>query len=135
MISIDRGLYSRDGFDLAMDLHVQRGSFCAVLGPSGSGKSTLLNVIAGFEPLTKGRILFAGLDATASPPAERPVTFVFQDHNSFAHLDAWLNQEHGVGSTTYQQILRPLFRIPAVSQFRETRVLLQPLPVLLQRRR
>jgi thiamine transport system ATP-binding protein len=96
MISIDRGLYSRDGFDLAMDLHVQRGSFCAVLGPSGSGKSTLLNVIAGFEPLTKGRILFAGLDATAAPPAERPVTFVFQDHNSFAHLDAWNNVALGI---------------------------------------
>lgn len=96
MIRIDKGFYSRDGFDLAMDLHVQRGIFCAVLGPSGSGKSTLLNVIAGFEPLANGRILFAGLDATSAPPAARPVTFVFQDHNSFAHLDAWSNVALGI---------------------------------------
>lgn len=96
MIRIENGRYLRDGFDLAMDLHVTRGSFSAVLGPSGSGKSTLLNVIAGFEGLAQGRILFAGLDATLTPTAERPVTLVFQDHNCFAHLDAWENVALGI---------------------------------------
>ena len=99
MIRIEKGFYSLDGFDLAMDLHVPRGSFAAVLGPSGSGKSTLLNVIAGFEALSRGRILFAGRDATALPPAERPVSLVFQDHNSFAHLDAWSNVALGLSTS------------------------------------
>lgn len=96
MIRIEHGHYNRDGFELAMDLHVPRGRLCAVLGPSGSGKSTLLNLIAGFERLALGRILFAGLDATSTPPAARPVSLVFQDNNSFAHLDAWNNVALGV---------------------------------------
>ena len=96
MIRIDKGLYRHGDFTLSMDLEVQRSALVAVLGPSGSGKSTLLNVIAGFEPLARGRIILNSADATKTPPAERPVTAVFQDHNSFAHLDAWSNVALGL---------------------------------------
>ena len=30
-----------------IDLSLERGEFCVLLGPSGSGKSTLLNIIGG----------------------------------------------------------------------------------------
>ena len=30
-----------------IDLTLDRGDFCVLLGPSGSGKSTLLNIIGG----------------------------------------------------------------------------------------
>lgn len=40
-----------------LDLVVPAGQFLCLLGPSGCGKSTLLNAIAGFLPLTQGKIL------------------------------------------------------------------------------
>lgn len=96
MIRIDKGLYRHGAFTLAIELRVPRGAFAAVLGPSGAGKSTLLNVIAGFEPLAEGSVMLDSRDMTKAGPAERPVTAVFQDHNSFAHLDAWSNVALGL---------------------------------------
>jgi thiamine transport system ATP-binding protein len=96
MIRIEHGLYVYGGFRLAIDLAVPRGSLTAVLGPSGAGKSTLLAIIAGFEPLRQGRVQVAGEDVTELPPAQRPLTMVFQDNNTFAHLDAWTNVALGV---------------------------------------
>ena len=32
-----------------IDLSVEKGEFCVLLGPSGSGKSTLLNIIGGID--------------------------------------------------------------------------------------
>ena len=32
-----------------LDLDIEKGEFCVLLGPSGSGKSTLMKIIAGLE--------------------------------------------------------------------------------------
>jgi len=71
---------------MRFDLAIGAGEFLALVGPSGAGKSTLLSLIAGFDRPTSGRVLFDGVDLTASRPAERPVTLLFQDHNLFPHL-------------------------------------------------
>jgi thiamine transport system ATP-binding protein len=86
--------------DLAMefDLDAARGEFLAVIGPSGAGKSTLLALIAGFEQPVSGRLWLDGRDMRGVPPAERPVSMVFQDHNTFAHLDLWTNVALGISS-------------------------------------
>jgi ABC-type cobalamin transport system ATPase subunit len=76
---------------------VERSPPCSA--PSGAGKSTLLNVIAGFEPLAEGSVMLDSRDMTMAGPADRPVTAVFQDHNSFAHLDAWSNVALGLSPT------------------------------------
>lgn len=39
-----------------IDLTIERGEICCILGTSGSGKSTLLNMLAGLEPPTRGEI-------------------------------------------------------------------------------
>ncbi|HEY4163939.1 MAG TPA: thiamine ABC transporter ATP-binding protein [Dongiaceae bacterium] len=74
--------------DLVMrfDLDAEAGECLAVIGPSGAGKSTLLSLIGGFEKPLSGSIRVDGADIAHLPPAERPVTTLFQDHNLFAHL-------------------------------------------------
>ncbi|RCW25799.1 thiamine transport system ATP-binding protein [Ciceribacter lividus] len=78
------------------DCRIPKGAITAVAGPSGSGKSTLLNLIAGFETLDQGRLLIEGRDVSGLPPADRPVSLVFQDNNLFAHLDLFTNVGLGI---------------------------------------
>ncbi|MVA57900.1 ATP-binding cassette domain-containing protein [Agrobacterium vitis] len=76
---------------------IAAGKITAITGMSGSGKSTLLNLIAGFEmPPDQGRIWIGSEDITDLPPAKRPVSLVFQDHNLFAHLDLTTNIGLGI---------------------------------------
>ncbi len=96
MINISNGAYQWQGFRLAMDFVLGRGSITAILGPSGAGKSTLLNIIAGFEPLHAGRLMLNGIEHTHTTPALRPVSLVFQDNNSFAHINARDNVALGI---------------------------------------
>ncbi len=96
MIGLEQVVHDSEGFRLTADLTVASGSLCAVLGPSGAGKSTLLSIIAGFVPLSSGRVLIDGVDMTEAAPAARPVSMIFQDNNVFAHLDAWTNVALGI---------------------------------------
>ena len=43
-----------------LDLDIEKGEFCVLLGPSGSGKSTLLNIIGGIESVDAGSISIEG---------------------------------------------------------------------------
>lgn len=78
---------SFDATTLAFDCTIAAGGIVAVAGASGSGKSTLFNVIAGFEPPDRGEVRIFGEEMAGRPPAERPVSVIFQEHNLFAHLD------------------------------------------------
>lgn len=81
---------------MLFDLEVGKGEFVAVMGPSGSGKSTLLSLIAGFETPLSGEIRWAGEDIKSLPPAERPLSILFQDNNLFAHLSIFTNVALGI---------------------------------------
>ncbi|MGE3877110.1 MAG: ATP-binding cassette domain-containing protein, partial [Parvibaculaceae bacterium] len=96
MIRLENVDFRWEDFRAHFDLAIGKGEFVAIIGPSGSGKSTLLSLIAGFEAPASGRILLDGKDMTNAPPGERPVTTVFQDHNTFAHLDLWTNVALGI---------------------------------------
>ncbi len=62
-----------------VDLHMRAGEIHAVMGPNGSGKSTLSNVLAGrpgYE-ITRGEILYEGVDLTALSPEDRAREGIF----------------------------------------------------------
>ncbi len=47
-----------------VNLAIERGEFCALLGLNGSGKTTLLKAVCGLLPMEEGRCLVNGLDCT-----------------------------------------------------------------------
>ncbi len=96
MIRLENLKFRYEDFTADFDFEVARGEFVAVIGPSGGGKSTLLSLIAGFDKAQSGRILLDGRDVTLASPSERPITMVFQEHNTFAHLDLWTNVALGI---------------------------------------
>jgi thiamine transport system ATP-binding protein len=96
MILIEQGAFYRRKFSLEINLHVKPQSFAAILGGSGSGKSTLLSIIAGFENLQNGKLFLDEKDMAQVPPAQRPVSMIFQDHNVFAHLTVHDNVALGI---------------------------------------
>ena len=90
-ITLDNIELSHGSFTLSADFKIEEGHKIALLGPSGGGKSTLLSAIAGFKELDSGRILYNETDITTTPPAERPIALLFQDHNLFPHLSVEKN--------------------------------------------
>ena len=96
MLELDQVVFGYGDWSVSFDLSVTAGECLAVIGPSGAGKSTLLALVAGFEQPQQGRIVIDGRNMTAQPPARRPVTTVFQEHNLFAHLDLAANVGLGI---------------------------------------
>ena len=50
-----------------IDLRLEEGDFCTVIGGNGAGKSTLLNSIAGVFPVDEGSITINDIDVTKMP--------------------------------------------------------------------
>lgn len=75
-----------------VDFSVAEGEFVALLGPSGCGKSTLLNLVAGFEKLSAGEMLFDG-HPVMRPGPDRGV--VFQEASLLPWLNVWENVVFG----------------------------------------
>jgi ABC-type branched-subunit amino acid transport system ATPase component len=57
------GVVALDG----VTMQVEEGEILGLVGPNGSGKSTLINVLSGFYAGDRGRVEFAGTDATSLP--------------------------------------------------------------------
>ena len=82
-----------------VDLDVDAGEICAVMGVSGAGKSTVLRVIAALQPFSAGTVSVDDVSLAPGPlPREsqlrelrRRVGVVFQAHALFEHLSALEN--------------------------------------------
>ena len=83
----------RDGTVGLADISVQfaRGEFIALIGPSGSGKTTLLRSIAGFVHPSAGSISVDGVNLVGTPPEQRKMGMVFQQHAVWPHMSVGAN--------------------------------------------
>ncbi|MFA5664831.1 ABC transporter ATP-binding protein [Castellaniella sp.] len=83
-----------------IELDIPQGSVLALLGPSGCGKTTLLRLIAGFEPLDRGRIAFdqqvMASERVFVPPERRGIGYVPQEGTLFPHLTVEGNVRFGL---------------------------------------
>ena len=64
-----------------VNLHLEAGDFCTIIGGNGAGKSTTLNAVAGTWPVDHGAILIDGKNITGVPEHKRAAYLgrVFQD--------------------------------------------------------
>jgi len=72
-----------------IELAIQPGEICTVLGKNGMGKSTLLKMIMGFLPVRSGRIRLFGDDITGLPPnrvARKGIAYAPQEQALFQDL-------------------------------------------------
>jgi putative ABC transport system ATP-binding protein len=84
-----------------IDLSIEKGEFCVLLGPSGSGKSTLLNIIGGIDTPDFGDISIRG--EKMADMNERRLTlyrrkhlgYIFQMYNLIPNLTVRENIEVG----------------------------------------
>jgi multiple sugar transport system ATP-binding protein len=74
-----------------LDLTINDGEFFTFVGPSGCGKSTILNMIAGLEPLTKGKIYFDNTIVNELSPKDRDIAMVFQIYALYPHMTVYDN--------------------------------------------
>ena len=84
-----------------IDLSVEKGEFCVLLGPSGSGKSTLLNIIGGIDRANEGSITING-EKTEDMNEKRltiyrrkHLGYIFQMYNLIPNLTVRENIEVG----------------------------------------
>jgi lipoprotein-releasing system ATP-binding protein len=80
-----------------IDLALEKGEFCALMGPSGSGKSTLLNIIGLLDRPTGGRLSINGQetggleDKALTRLRGHSIGFVFQYHHLLPAFSALEN--------------------------------------------
>lgn len=83
----------------AINLGIEKGEICVILGPSGSGKSTLLNIIGGIDEASGGTIISDGIEVTSLKDSKltnyrrEKVGFIFQFYNLIPNLTVYENIE------------------------------------------
>ena len=80
-----------------VDLTIEAGELCCIIGRSGCGKSTLLNVLAGLEHVTSGELIIAGKRLDRMNQSElirfrqQHIGFIFQSFNLMPYYTALEN--------------------------------------------
>ncbi len=81
----------------SINLTIEKGESCAIMGASGSGKSTLMNIIGCLDHPTSGQYYLENLDVSGLPESElatirnRKLGFVFQQFHLLPQMSALEN--------------------------------------------
>ncbi len=84
-----------------IDLELEKGEICVLLGPSGSGKSTLLNIIGGIDDADSGYISINGEktvdmnEKALTGYRRKHLGYIFQMYNLIPNLNIKENIEVG----------------------------------------
>ncbi len=84
-----------------INLQIEKGEFCVLLGPSGSGKSTLLNILGGIDEADSGEISIDGEqmgemnEKKLTAYRRRHLGYIFQMYNLIPNLTVRENIEVG----------------------------------------
>ncbi len=84
-----------------IDVNIEKGEICVLLGPSGSGKSTLLNIIGGIDSADDGYISIDGektadmSEAVLTNYRRKHLGYIFQMYNLIPNLTVRENIEVG----------------------------------------
>lgn len=84
-----------------IDISIEKGEICVLLGPSGSGKSTLLNIIGGIDNADSGYISINGEktadmnEKTLTLYRRKHLGYIFQMYNLIPNLNIKENVEVG----------------------------------------
>ncbi len=84
-----------------IDVGIEKGEICVLLGPSGSGKSTLLNIIGGIDNADSGYISINGEktadmnEKTLTLYRRKHLGYIFQMYNLIPNLNIKENVEVG----------------------------------------
>ena len=85
-----------------VDLTIEDGELCAIVGPSGSGKSTLLHIMGTLERATSGLVRIAGADVARASDRDlaalraHRIGFVFQQFHLLEADSALENVANGL---------------------------------------
>lgn len=77
-----------------VDISIEKGEFCCIVGQSGSGKSTLLNQLAGLEKPSRGKVFIGRHEISAMSEQELAkfrqahLGFIFQSYNLLPSMTA-----------------------------------------------
>ena len=82
-----------------IDLTVDEGEFCAIIGPSGSGKSTLMHLLGCLDTASDGLVMIDGVDVSRADSNKlaamrnQKIGFVFQAFNLLPKFNVLQNVE------------------------------------------
>ena len=105
-----------------INLTINSGNVCVLLGPSGSGKSTILNLIGGIETSEKGKIQIGNIDISNMNEKQltyyrrKQLGFVFQFYNLVPNLTVRENIEVAADITEKPLDIDKLIKLLGLSE-------------------